>query len=89
MNISVKQDVDLDEALEKVKELLELQEKLSENTLKLTFVTIREFAKMTGWSLTIVQRLYNRPDFPCCDYGKEKIAEIHALIKYFSVPRRK
>lgn len=89
MNISVTQDVDIDEALKKVKELLELQEKLSENTLKLTFVTIREFAKMTGWSLTTVQQLYNRPEFPSCDFGKEKIAEAHALLEYFSVPRRK
>lgn len=89
MNISVTQDVNLDEELAKAKELLELQAKIADEAQMLRFITIKEFMKMSGWSQTTVQNLYNRPDFPCCDYGKEKIAEVHALIKYFSVPRRK
>lgn len=89
MNISVTQDVNLDEELAKAKELLELQAKIADEAQMLRFITIKEFMKMSGWSQTTVQNLYNCPDFPCCDYGKEKIAEIHALIKYFSVPRRK
>lgn len=89
MNISVTQDLNLDEEIAKAKELLELQAKIAEEAQMLRFITIREFAKMTGWSLTTVQQLYNRPEFPSCDFGKEKIAEAHALLKYFSVPRRK
>ncbi|MEE0699200.1 MAG: hypothetical protein U0M66_01185 [Bacilli bacterium] len=27
-----------------------------------------------------VQSLYNRPDFPSTDYGKEKKAEVHVLL---------
>lgn len=89
MNISVTQDVNLDEELAKAKDLLELQAKIADNARMLRFITIREFMEMSGWSQTTVQQLYNRPDFPSCNYGKEKIAEVHALIKYFSVPRRK
>lgn len=89
MNISVTQDVNLDEELTKAKELLELQAKIADNARMLRFITIREFMEISGWSQTTVQRLYNRPDFPSCNYGREKIAEVHALIKYFSVPRRK
>ena len=43
----------------------------------------------TGWSEPTVKNLFNRPDFPSCDFGKEKKAEITAVINYFSVPRRK
>lgn len=66
-----------------------MQHQLSENAKMLRFITIREMAELTGWSITTVKKLYNRPDFPCCDFGKEKMAEINAVIKYFSVPRKK
>ena len=29
--------------------------------------------------------IMKRPDFPSCDFGKEKVIEIHALVNYFSV----
>lgn len=59
------------------------------NELALKFLSVEDFCKVSGWSEKTVQKLYNRPDFPSTDYGKEKKAEIHAVIKYFSVPRRK
>ena len=89
MKIEIEPDYDLDNELEKIKELLTLQNKLTENARMIRFITIREFAKITGWSVNTVQYLFNRPDFPSCDFGKEKIAEVSAVIKYFSVPRRK
>lgn len=89
MEVSITQDVNLDEALAKLKELLELEEKLAENAVKLRFITIKEMIELTGWSPTTVKQLYNRPDFPSCNFGKEKIAEANAVINYFSVPRRK
>ena len=39
--------------------------------------------------MPVVLELYNKKDFPSCDYGREKIAEINAVRNYFSVPRRK
>lgn len=89
MRIGFEPDYNLDKELEKFKELLTLQKQLSENTKLLRFIGIREMTELTGWSLPTVQNLYNRPDFPSCDFGKEKMAEISAVIKYFSVPRRK
>ena len=89
MRIGIEPDYDLDKELDKVQKLMTSIEKLADNTRMIRFITIREFAKITGWSVTTVKHLYNRPDFPSCDYGKEKIAEVSAVVKYFSVPRRK
>lgn len=53
------------------------------------FYTIDEVSKLTGWCLSTVRDLFNRPDFPCSDFGKEKKVERDALKAYFKVPRRK
>lgn len=82
-------DTNLDEQLDKVKELLLYLKEIEKTTELLKFISIKEFAEITGWSLPTVQNLYNRPDFPSTDYGKEKKAEIHAIVEYFKVPRRK
>ena len=82
-------DTNLDEQLDKIKELLLYLKKIEKTTDLLKFISIKEFAEITGWSLPTVQNLYNRPDFPSTDYGKEKKAEIHAIVEYFKVPRRK
>ncbi len=82
-------DTNLDEELDKVKELLKGLEEIKEKTQLIRFVSIKDFMKISGWGKETVQDLYNRPDFPSCNFGKEKKAEIHAIIKYFSVPRRR
>lgn len=56
---------------------------------KIMFLNIDDVVELTHWSKKKVQELFNRDDFPSCDFGKEKIAEANAVIKYFSVPRRK
>ena len=86
---SIQINTDLGENLTKVTELCEKLDEANENCRKLRFITIRDMQKATGWSLTTVQELFRMKDFPCCDYGKEKVAEINAVIKFFSVPRRK
>ena len=53
------------------------------------FYTIKEVAKMTGWSIPTVQNLFNRRDFPSCDFGSSKVVESTALRAYFSKPQRK
>lgn len=81
--------ISLDKYIDKMQEVSDLLKQIDTDIEKLRFVTIKEFATVTGWSPTTVQALFNRPDFPSCDYGKEKIALLSAVIKYFEVPRRK
>ena len=87
MNITI--DTNLDEQLDKVREILHYLREIENTTNLLRFITIREFSEITSWSIPTVQNLYNRPDFPSTDYGKEKKAEVHAIVEYFKVPRRK
>lgn len=77
---------------EQLKDLTQICQKLEEfenKVQKLMFLTIKETEKLTGWSNKTVQNLFNRPDFPSCDFGKEKIVEVNAMRNYFSVPRRR
>lgn len=80
---------DIDLQINKLKELIKLQEEANDLSKSIAFISIKDFCQITGWSESTVQNLFNRPDFPSCDFGKEKKAEVHAVIKYFSVPRRK
>lgn len=78
-------DTELEKATKLFKTILEI-----ENASKaLNFLTIKDVADATGWSFGTVRQLFNRPDFPSCDFGKEKIVEVHAALNYFSVPRRR
>lgn len=81
--------IDMDTYINKMQEVSGLLKEIDTSIDKLRFITIKEFSEITGWSPATVQNLYNRPDFPSCDYGKEKIALLSAVIKYFEVPRRK
>lgn len=55
----------------------------------LNFITIKDFSLLTGWSIRTCQNVFNLPDFPSSDYGKEKIAEVEAVRKFFEQPRRR
>lgn len=79
----------LDTELEKATKLFETILKIENTSKALNFLTIKDVADATGWSLGTVRQLFNRPDFPSCDFGKEKIVEIHAALNYFSVPHRR
>ncbi|MBQ3281635.1 MAG: hypothetical protein IJH41_04435 [Eubacterium sp.] len=51
--------------------------------------SIEDIRLMSGWSETTVQKLFNDPKFPAIDYGKRKLVENHALMRYFSIRREK
>lgn len=53
------------------------------------FYSIDEVKKLLGWSEMTVQKLFNDPNFPSTDFGKRKVVEAHALIKYFSIRHEK
>lgn len=89
MAVNITLDTDLDKELEKVNKLVVALNDVKDQANLIQFVSIKDFCKLTGWSEKTVQEIYNRPDFPSCDYGKEKKAEVHAILKYFEVPRRR
>lgn len=62
-----------------IKDLINNPKSLDNTALGLAFVNIKQFAELTGWSEPTVRELYSRRDFPSCDYGKNKIAEISAI----------
>ncbi len=80
---------DLDEQLAEIRNLVAELKELESAVDKICFLSITDVMKMTGWSRPTVEKMFNRPDFPSCDFGKEKIVELTALRDYFSVPRRK
>lgn len=81
--------INFDSELERIENLINALNKLDDKIVNLNFIGINEFSRLSGWSIKTVQDLYNRPDFPSTDLGKEKKAEVHAIINYFSVPRRR
>lgn len=87
--VNITLDTNIDTELDKVKELVASLNEVKEKANLIQFISIKEFTKLTGWSERTVQELYNRQDFPSTDFGKEKKAEVHAIIDYFKVPRRK
>ncbi len=89
MAVNVSVGTDISEELDKIKELVAMLDEVKEKAHLIQFISIKDFMKLTGWSEKTVQEIYNRPDFPCTDFGKEKKAEVHAVIEYFKVPRRK
>lgn len=80
---------DLDEQLAEIKNLVAELKELESAVDRICFLTINDVMDATHWSRPTVQNLFNRPDFPACDLGKEKVVELTALRRYFSVPRRK
>lgn len=88
MSIKIELDT-LEQLTEKIAEVVGKVEKIEMSITQPKFYSITEVAKMLGWSEPTVQDLFNRRDFPSCDFGKKKVVEVTALKNYFSVPRRK
>ena len=78
----------LEDLTTKLAEIVGKVEILEAKLTEPKFYTIKEVAKITGWSEPTVQNLFNRGEFPSCDYGKSKVVESTALRQYFSVPRK-
>ena len=89
MSVNIALNTNIDEELDKIKELVKGLNEIKEKANLIQFIGIKEFSNITGWSEKTVQELYNKADFPSTDFGKEKKAEVHAIIDYFKVPRRK
>lgn len=53
------------------------------------FYSIADVQELTGWSEKTIQKLFNDPSFPTTDFGRTKLVEAHALIKYFETRRTK
>ncbi len=79
----------LEQLVDEIKNVVGKVEKIEMALTEPKFYTIDETANLLGWSAPTVQDLFNRKDFPSCDFGKKKVVEITALKNYFSVPRRK
>lgn len=75
--------------LQKLNEYIIKCEEVEEKTKKIYFVTIKEFAEMRGCSLSVAQRIFNLPDFPSEDFGKEKVVSIEALKEFYMTKRSK
>jgi hypothetical protein len=80
------------EELRTAKEIAEvfglMEEKAAKIKHEIGFYTIKDVCKLTGISEPRVQDIFNRPDFPVCDYGKSKIVFIPAFYDYFMKPVR-
>lgn len=75
--------------LQKLNEYLVKCEEVEEKTKKIHFVTIKEFAEMRGCSIKIAQDIFNLPDFPSEDFGKEKVVSIEALRNFYMQKHKK
>jgi hypothetical protein len=82
-------DTNIEEESKKICEYLAKYEQLEEQIKTIHFVTIKEFAKMRGCSIKIAQDIFNLPDFPSEDFGKEKVVSIEALKKFYMSKRSK
>ena len=61
-----------------------LEEKADKIRNQIGFYTIKDVCELTGFSEPTVQAIFNRPDFPVCDYGRKKVVLISAFCDYFS-----
>ena len=73
--------------LQTAKELLEVFSLIEHKAAKIKqtigFYTTKDVANLTGLSMPKVLDIFNRPDFPVCDYGQGKIVFIPAFCDYF------
>ncbi|MEG0643580.1 MAG: hypothetical protein RR489_06805 [Clostridia bacterium] len=69
-------------------QLVDIKIHLEENN-KTTFYGIKDVMSVLNWSEVTVQNLFNRTDFPCTDYGKEKKILKSEFENYFKSKRIK
>lgn len=82
-------NTDISEQIKKCDELIAKYEQLEEHAKQMHFVTVKEFAKMRGCSLSIARRIFGLPDFPEEDFGKEHVVSIEALKQWYMTKRSK
>lgn len=69
--------------------LSKIEQKAEHLNREFRFLTVKDVMRMTGYSKPTVLDIFNRPDFPACDYGKNKIVFLPAFYDYFMKPVKK
>ena len=72
-------------AKDKYTELMELQEE----PVSIEFLSISNVCDILKCNIKTALKLFNDPEFPCENYGKEKKILAKEFIRYFSVRRDK
>lgn len=89
MKVTINEKDDLDEKLQKLNEIIKAIEKINDTSFGLVTMSTQDLAEAFKCSITTARDIFNIPGFPCCDYAKEKRAEINAVREFFSVRRCK
>lgn len=63
--------------------LSKIEKKAEHLNREFRFLTVEDVMNLTGYSKPTVLAIFNRPDFPACDYGKNKIVFLPAFYDYF------
>ena len=48
------------------------------------FYTMQDIHELTGWSIPTIIKIFDRPDFPCLDFGKSKLVKKEAFEEWSS-----
>lgn len=75
--------------LEDICDKIHLVEQAKNSSIDLKFYTQKDVERMTGLSMQTIQKLFNDPEFPACNYGKSFVVEANALMGFFAQRRDK
>ncbi len=68
---------------------------LNENTkvkkleTEVIFLTQKDLREKLGWGKNTVAEMFNRPDFPAIELGKEKVVEVSAFKEWAKCRRER
>lgn len=91
----MKQNLEIDDLiayqalLDDICSKIHIVEQSKKSSVDLKFYTQKDVERMTGMSVQTVQKLFNDPEFPACNYGKSFIVEANALMGFFAHKRDK
>ena len=68
---------------------IHIVEQSKKSSVDLKFYTQKDVEQMTGMSMQTIQKLFNDPEFPACNYGKSFVVEANALMGFFARRRDK
>ena len=82
-------DTDIDLNVRKLDELLEKLKLAEDKSKAIRLITIKEFAEIRKCSLVTAQRIYRLPSFPSESIGRIHVAELNAILDWYSQKRDK
>lgn len=91
----MKQNLEIDDLiayqalLDDICSKIHIVEQSKKSSVDLKFYTQKDVKRMTGMSVQTVQKLFNDPEFPACNYGKSFVVEANALMGFFAQKRDK